>query len=176
MVAESERCGIDPRCLAKAPPVKCREARNGHYGNIFLGLNSYFSAHGLQPLIVNFADNNGPAALYDDSKVANPHAVPLAFQRLKEELDSGRSALLHLKYWKLANRLAFRSTLVPGLADYDTAQGGAQVAVGPGGEQYGVNLGHTVTAVGYWPSNDPNNPFNGLGLGGLMPDTLIVFR
>ena len=146
-----------------------------HYGNILPGLTNYFAAHGLQPAIVNFADNNGPAALFDTSGVPNPHTVPMAFQRLQTEIDAGRPALLHLGYWNLLNRQAFRNTAIPGLPDYDTALWGPQVFVGPGGEQYGIDIGHTVTVVGYWPSNDPTNPFAGMGLGGLTPDTLLVF-
>ena len=102
-----------------------------HYGNVLPGLTNYFTAHNVQPAIVNFADNNGPAAIYDTSGVPNPHTVPMAFQRLQSELDAGRPALLHLKYWSLVNRQVFRNTAVPGLANYDTAQWQMQVNEAP---------------------------------------------
>jgi hypothetical protein len=144
-----------------------------HYGNVMPGLVNYLAAHNAQALVVNFADLNGPAGAFDTSGVPNPHTVPMAFQRLKSEIDAGRPAILHLKYWSLLNRQAFRNTAIPGLPDYDTALWGAPVNQGPGGEVYAADIGHSVTVVGYWLANDVTNPF--AAPGGITPDALIVY-
>jgi hypothetical protein len=146
-----------------------------HYGNVVPGLGSYFTAHNLAPSIINFADLNGPAVIYDNSLVAPPHTVAMSYQRIKNEIDAGQPLLLHLLYWNFPQRNSVRAGGLPALPDYDWGLWGPQVAGGPGGEVYGVDVGHTVTVVGYWDGADGNNPFIGMGNGGSNPDALIVY-
>jgi len=148
-----------------------------HYGNVLPGLVNYYAAHNLAPLIFNFADKNGPAGLYD-SGAPGAHTVPIAYQRIQTEIDSGRPVMLHLSYWNLVAGIPVRGGGVAGLPDYDWGTwGGMPIGgTGPGGEVYGVDIGHTVTVVGYWDGADLNNPFVGMGdLNNPNPDALIVY-
>ena len=158
-----------------APAAPIQHAMTGtDYGNVLPGLTSYYQDHNLAPLVFNFAALAGPAAAYD-SGAAGAHTVPVAYQRIKNEIDNGRPVMLHLLFWNLFNPQQVRGGPVTGLPDYDWGPWGNQIFVGPGGEQYGSDIGHTVTVVGYWDAADVNNPFHGGGDAGKNVDALIVY-
>ena len=157
------------------PAAPIKQAMSGtHYGNVLPGLMSYYQAHTLAPLVFNFADLAGPAAIYD-SGAPGAHTVPIAYQRIRNEIGNGRPVMLHLLFWNLFNLQPVRGGPVAGLPDYDWGTWGDQIFVGPGGEVYGSDIGHTVTVVGYWDAADANNPFFGMGDAGKNVDALIVY-
>jgi hypothetical protein len=154
------------------PGAPIQQAMTGtHYGNILYGVTAYLNSYGLVGATVNnYSDLNGPAAPYDTTGIPGPHTVPLSYARIQTEINAGRPVLLHLSYWNLLNRQRMQQ----GGWTYDQALWGSQVSSGPGGEEYSSDIGHTVTVVGYWNSNDPTNPFIGLGNGGSTPDAVVV--
>jgi uncharacterized repeat protein (TIGR01451 family) len=150
-------------------------------GNVLPGLTNYLRARGVPMNLTNFSralHRKDPARVFDTSGRPIPRLVPESYQRLKAEIDANRPVLLHVGYWALANPVSVRGSAVPGLPDYDFASWGAVVSTGPAGEVYDLtelDLGHTVTAVGYWDGSQSANPFHGLGDGGTTPDAVIVY-
>jgi hypothetical protein len=149
-----------------------------NFANILPGLGSYFTAHALAPKLINFALVPGPLAGLDNSGVGGNHTVPMAYQRIRTEVDADQPLLLHLNYWNLVQRNSVSNDPNAPTPDYDDAQWGGPVQNGPGGESYETgDLGHTVTVVGYWDGGvGPvvGHPFSGLGNGGSTPDAVIV--
>ncbi len=150
-----------------------------HYANIEPGARNYLTAAGLLPpaIVVTFTDSaNGAVNWLDTSGVAAPRTVPMAYQRIVNEIDSDQPMLLHVSHWNLVLRKA-NAGGPANLPDYDDAQWGPYAAQGPGGETYSDDIGHTVTIVGYWnggPGLVAGHPFSGLGNGGSTPDAVIV--
>ena len=152
---------------------------NGYTGTLFNdirpGLVSYFAAQGYAPSITDFSLGN---PFPDNSGVGGQHTIGMAYARIKNEIDAGRPVLVHFGFWNPINRANVRGGGPGGLPDYDSAQWGNPVASDPvSGEIYQTGeLGHTVTAVGYWDGGVGSvNPFQGQGQGGSTPDAIIVY-